>query len=733
MSDHADPTRPARGSVSTLAERLRAVRQRQFVGRFEERDLFEAAFGAAELPFAVLHLHGPGGVGKTTLLSEFERIAAQAQALAVRLDARNIDASPEGFVFALALGLGLELGEARPIGAEAPRLSPQEALLERVLEPFNARETRCLLMLDTFELLSPLDGWLREQFLPRLGANTLVVFSGRRAPSVAWRSDPGWTDLVRTVALRNLSPNDARDYLHRRGVPPEQHEAVLGFTHGHPLALSLVADTFSQRASPGAGFDAKLDLEPDVVKTLLERFLEQVPGPAHRAALEACALVRLTTETLLAVMLEVEDARELFEWLRGLSFVESGPLGVFPHDLAREAICHDLRWRNPDWNRELHRRARGYYTERLQKTRGLEQQRLLMDDVYLHRENPMVKPFLKWGEFGSVYGETARPGDHALLTEMVRAHQGETEAKAAAHWFARQPHNLTIYRDTGRAPAGLLLKLDLHEASAEDLEADPVAGRAWSFAQRQGQVRDGESVLMYRLWMAREGHQAVSPTQSLIFIHVVQGYFSAPRLSWSFFPCLDTDFYRPALTYMDLHELPVEYEVIDFPGGARRFGVFGRDWRARGIAGWLEMLGERELATEPIEASIPLTQAAPIAVLSKPEFEEAVRNALREYNRPTQLARNPLVRSRLVTDRAGESQADAQTLRRVILDAAQTLSLNPRDEKLYRALEATYFEPAMTQELAAERLELPFSTFRRHLTAGVARLTETLWSWELQG
>jgi predicted DNA-binding protein (UPF0251 family) len=49
----------------------------------------------------------------------------------------------------------------------------------------------------------------------------------------------------------------------------------------------------------------------------------------------------------------------------------------------------------------------------------------------------------------------------------------------------------------------------------------------------------------------------------------------------------------------------------------------------------------------------------------------------------------------------------------------------------FRALEATYFEPAMTQDLAAERLDLPSSTFRRHLKSSIERLTEILWTWEL--
>ena len=74
--------------------------------------------------------------------------------------------------------------------------------------------------------------------------------------------------------------------------------------------------------------------------------------------MEACAQVRLISEPLLGEMLKPADPHELFEWLRGLSFIESGSLGLFPHNLAREALVTDLRWRHPDWYQELHHRAR---------------------------------------------------------------------------------------------------------------------------------------------------------------------------------------------------------------------------------------------------------------------------------------------------------------------------------------------------------------------------------------
>ena len=56
---------------SGLAGRLSRERQRRFVGRLAERDLFRSAVTADELPFNVLYVYGPGGVGKTALLREF--------------------------------------------------------------------------------------------------------------------------------------------------------------------------------------------------------------------------------------------------------------------------------------------------------------------------------------------------------------------------------------------------------------------------------------------------------------------------------------------------------------------------------------------------------------------------------------------------------------------------------------------------------------------------------------
>jgi len=700
--------------TNRLADRLKAARRRFFVGRAAQKKLLHAALTSDDPPFYVMYVYGPGGVGKTTLLHEFAHDAEQLGAAAAYFDVRSIEPTPDAFAAGLAQALG-----------GAPHDQPADLL--------QSRSRKTVLLFDTCELLAPLEGWLRESFLPELPATTITVMAGRSAPSSAWSADPGWQSLLEVVPLRNLTPSESMAYLDLRTVPAEERSGIVDWTHGHPLAISLVADVLDQQ--PDGHFEPIA--APNIIGLLIERLVQEAPSRLHRMTLEAACLALYMTEALLASMLnlppDTADARPYFEWLRGLSFMEGGRYGLFPHDLVRETMTTDLRWRNPDWYVELHRRARDFYHARLRQTTGYNQRRILAELIFLHRDSRAVRAFFDFQVNDNLFTDHLRPNDTVPLLEMVHTHEGPESARLAAFWLERQPRNALVIRDQFQQPVGFVMILQLQDIAAEDMARDEATQKAWAWVGRQSPLRGGEQVLYFRFWMDQTTYQGLSTTQSRIFLNVIQYYLVTPALAYSFFPCADAEFYYDVLTYADLQRMP----DLDFASDGRRYGVYAHDWRLRPAAAWLDLMAEREIAYSTESALPPLPPAAAVPavlVLSQPEFAEAVRDALRHFPRPDELQANPLVRSRLVVDRVGNEAAPAaraRALHDILAEAVGLLQSSPRQLKLHRALYHTYIQPAATQELAAELLDLPFSTYRRHLKEGIENLVDTLWQREL--
>jgi hypothetical protein len=657
-----------------LADRLREARRRRFVGRAAELELFETALEASPPPFAVLFVHGPGGVGKSALLRTLGEAAEQAGVPVTHVDMRAIAPSPPAFIAAAG-----------------------------------AREGRQVLLLDTYETAGAIDGWLRERFLPGLHSDAIVVIAGRDPPAPAWRADPGWRDLLRTVSLRNLDPDDARAYLRVEGVPEELHERALAATHGHPLALRLLVDVLAQRPGP-----VELGAAPDVVNQLLERFVADAPSARHRQALDVCAHARSTTEDLLVAALGGEDAAELFEWLRSLSFIEQGADGAFPHDIVRDTLDADRRWRDHAGYVDQHRRIRDHVLARLRETSGAEQQRGVADLIFLHRNNPYARAMWDWESFGLAYADAVRPGDHAAILAMVDRHEGAASRELAAFWLERQPRAFAVFRGGDGEAIGFAAWLALHAADERDIAHDPGACAMWDYVMRAGPPRPGDEVYAGRFFMDRDAYQAPSASVNVMTILGTQLWLTRPRLAWDLIgPWTDLSVGEQMMRYIGYHHA-VEYEA-----GGCRYTVFANDWRRRPLADWLDMMAEQELAIDE-----PAAARAPELALSQGEFAAAARQALRDVHRPDALAANPLQRARM-TRSAG--------LDELVEQAVAALRTDPRDAKLARALDRTYLRPAPTQEAAAELLGLPFSTYRRHLTRGVERVVDWLWQRELYG
>ena len=116
--------------------------------------------------------------------------------------------------------------------------------------------------------------------------------------------------------------------------------------------------------------------------------------------------------------------------------------------------------------------------------------------------------------------------------------------------------------------------------------------------------------------------------------------------------------------------------------------------------------------------------------LPRSEFDAAVRAALRNWRRPDLLATNPLAYSRMAAG-PGADPDPVTALRAVLELTLDEMGEDPRQRKAHRALTATFLSGAHTQEAAAERLGLPFSTYRRHLIRGLEVFCSLLWRREI--
>ena len=602
--------------------------------------------------------------------------------------------------------------------------------LQQALEPAIAsvegNDQRWVICLDTCERFSEAEAFaVRTEVLPGLPAASLIVMAGRGRPGLAWRTDPGWGELLTPIPLHNLSPSEARTYLSRAGVPESQHDAAVAFTHGHPLALALVGELGKQGDFDPSG-------SPDVLGSLLERLLSDVSGPSYRDAVYASAQVRVTDEALLAALLDREATAE-FDWLRRQPYMESGLDGVFPHDLARDLLDKDLRWRNPQRHRVLHERA-GHHYLRLMETGDSEvQQSALFGLMALH---PSLRAFLL-APSDVLRVSRAAAADRAAVLSLIAGHEGPESAELAALWWDMDPGAWVIVRDR-TAPTSASLRAAMALAALPDpggpLDVDPAVVAARTRLDRHPPVRPGERVTYVRWWLDAETYQAPSPAQTLLAVQLARHYLTTPGLAVSFVPTADPDIWSGPMTYTDQNPMP----EADFTFGGHRYCVFGHDWRAVPPARWIALMSERETAREPVPVRPEQPGEAALLALSRQEFAQAVRSLLRDLHRPDRLVHNPLLQCRLVESRLpGTPGADPgpearlAALREVLREAMATLQASPRDAKGFRALRRTYLAPAPSQEVAAQVLGLPSSTYRRHLSAGLQAVTDILWEQEL--
>jgi DNA-binding winged helix-turn-helix (wHTH) protein len=552
---------PHTQSVSAAAR----ARHESFVGRQRELELFDLMTSEHSTK-RVLFVHGPGGIGKTSVLQEIAYKCALHGRLVVQLNAEQVAARPTPLESAIA-----------------------EALDTTDLYGTLAQGPELVLIIDNFDLLVGLGPWFIDTFLPRVPESVFVVLASRTAPRPRWSADPAWQALVTDVLLGPLDDGEARHFLTARGISLTDTEAILRFTKGLPLALAVAAAAVERGAHP-----TEIPENRDVIDVLVEAFTDRAPSLRHRQALEVASLLSSFNEGLLAGLLDSDDALDLFTWLAALPFVRRVSAGLQVHALVRDALLTHLRWRNPERLGKLAARCYALHFQLLEDARDTVERITLTNRIMsLGRHHPTLRPFYTYDDLPEITIELSATRDVQALADALARQEGVTSAGIFRRWLELELGELWLARDDEDIPAGIALVLSLPIARLAELSWDPAISSISRYLMSASDTLPDDRIAVYRYLVARDTYQDVSPVMQRC--HEILNYdlhTLAPNVSYSFNVYGQPEVWAPVNAFAEFARL----DGFDFELEGRQFGIFGHSWRAMPLHAWANAVA-RKLAS----------------------------------------------------------------------------------------------------------------------------------------
>jgi hypothetical protein len=546
----------------TIRDRMEREQAARFFGR--EQELAELASRLVDDSGpAVTFVHGVGGIGKTTLLDALERRAQAAGLTVMRFDCGAIEPTPRGLLHGLGERLGQDL-----------------ATIDVAAQVLADLDGRVALVFDDYQSFRLLDSWLRRTFIPALPDHVRVLLSSRAAPADGWVLTPGWRGLVDILQIGPLDDDAVDALLQSEHVPVDAVPRIRAFAGGHPLALRLAAGATGNRSRSAAP-----SMEPNqIVATLATRFLEDVGDPDTRRALEAAAVLRRATRSVLAEMLGTVEIDPILSRLRGLPFVTLAPDGLMIHEMVRLALAQWLRAVDPKRYQDLRRVAWNHLRREVESVGRVQLWRYTADILYLV-EQPSVREAFFPADIPQQLVEPARPDDGEGIVAITRRHDGSEGARAVSAWWEELPDAFSVVRGAHGDVLAYSILTFAPRVSERITKEDPVVDSWLAHAAAAG-LPDDRPVLFSRRLLTRDGGERSSIERAACFIDVKRIYLENPRAARIYTAMhLDEELlavFRP-LGFRVLEDLSVEQD-------GRRLETLMLDFGPEGIPGWIARL-----------------------------------------------------------------------------------------------------------------------------------------------
>lgn len=215
--------------------------KRTFIGRKEELHSMEHMLNLDKENWRMLHFHAPTGMGKTTLLKQFEHTHNNLPVLYI--DGHRGMKTEHCVLSALQDQL-----IRNHLFTEKSPTSHLQILNE--LKCIANKHPVIVILLDgmdqyTAETMS----WLKEDFLKSLPINTRVYSAGR-LPLQGWQNECGWESIVRNVQLNPLNKVEWSAYAAKFGIEAPRLLYQIGIvTQGIPLAVTMTCQRIMENGN----------------------------------------------------------------------------------------------------------------------------------------------------------------------------------------------------------------------------------------------------------------------------------------------------------------------------------------------------------------------------------------------------------------------------------------------------------------------------------------------------
>jgi len=365
-----------------LLERQKSL----FVGREEELRLLQQTLSDPD--WHLLNIHGPGGIGKTTLIRLFAQTLDPARCF--YFDGHSGFQRPDDYLFKVREAL-LDRTYTEP---SSHAVGEDQTEISDLLNQYAVQQQGVMLFLDTFEQFGAIENWLRDNWLFRLNPLVKVCIAGRYALDNQWMHG-GWNLLVKNVELHPFSSAEVQAYAHSHGIE-NRHivDSLQRFSGGVPLALSISCEIIARQGKTNF-----LDLpqQDEMVGYLAAELTNDINDASLQQLAEAASVIWKFDQELMQSVLQEDIPTERFREFCRLPFVIRQEGCWMLHDSVRQWIFTDLRGRMPRTFRHYRIRALATLRER-EAAQPDKKSELAFEKLYLH-EDDFVRSFcFQWDD-----------------------------------------------------------------------------------------------------------------------------------------------------------------------------------------------------------------------------------------------------------------------------------------------------------------------------------------------